>query len=167
MSKFVNRSGERYGRLVALRPLAERRNNHVVWRCRCDCGTIIEVTGGCLTSGHIQSCGCLNRESSSARVAQQNLTHGRSRQPEYFAWQDMRYACTNPQNQRYPVYGAKGITVCEQWDSSFEAFLADLGPRPSPKHRLVRLDKSGNFEPGNVEWRCHSNRREGHIAGGL
>lgn len=56
------REGERYGRLIAVRPTEKRSARSVVWECRCDCGNTINVRATMLTSGHTTSCGCVKRE---------------------------------------------------------------------------------------------------------
>ncbi len=71
---------------------------------------------------------------------------------EYRAWASMKQRCHNPRTPAYPNYGGRGIEVCQSWRDSFEAFLADVGLRPSPKHSLDRIDNDGNYEPGNVRW---------------
>lgn len=58
-------TGDRFGRLVALRPTAERRGSFVVWECECDCGNIARVPSGQLNQGNTRSCGCLAREMAS------------------------------------------------------------------------------------------------------
>jgi hypothetical protein len=72
--------------------------------------------------------------------------------PEYQAWTGMKGRCYNEKHQRYPYYGARGITVCDSWKSSFVEFLKDMGRRPSPKHSLERKDNDGNYEPRNCIW---------------
>lgn len=72
--------------------------------------------------------------------------------PEYKAWDSMKSRCLNDRDASFKHYGARGIRVCEQWVKSFEAFLADVGLRPSARHSLGRKDNNGNYEPGNVRW---------------
>ena len=62
----------------------------------------------------------------------------------------MRERCSCPRYQGYDRYGGRGISVCERWQGSFEAFLDDAGAAPSRSHSLGRLDNDGNYEPGNV-----------------
>ena len=86
-----------------------------------------------------------------------NLHHGHARDglasPEYRAWASMKARCLNKNNASFERYGGAGVSVCLKWIDSFEAFLADVGPRPSPKHSIDRFpDRHGNYEPGNVRW---------------
>lgn len=72
--------------------------------------------------------------------------------PEYSCWLHMIQRCTNPKRNSFRNYGGRGIAVCEKWRNSFEAFRADVGPRPSAEHSLDRINNDGNYEPGNVRW---------------
>lgn len=84
------------------------------------------------------------------------VSHGHSKRcgktPEYVAWLNMRARCYNPKNNRYHLYGGRGIAICDQWKSDFGCFLADVGLRPSPDHSLDRIDSDGDYEPGNIQW---------------
>ena len=69
----------------------------------------------------------------------------------YNSWRAMRERCFLKSNISYKNYGAKGVTVCEQWES-FECFLKDMGERPE-NHVLSRFKDEGNYEPNNVSWK--------------
>lgn len=85
------------------------------------------------------------------------LRHGFARRgqqsAEYQCWQSIKQRCFYPKHAKFEYYGGRGITICDRWRCSFEDFLADVGPRPSPKHSIDRYpNRRGNYEPGNVRW---------------
>ncbi len=90
------------------------------------------------------------RHSEKLRVPRKH--HGLSKLPEYFIWYGMKTRCYNPHHVSFPLYGGRGIKVCDQWLHDVVQFLKDVGRRPSPLHSLDRLDNDGNYEPGNVKW---------------
>ena len=79
-------------------------------------------------------------------------THGMTGTPEYRAWKDMLGRCRNSRHRQYPNYGGRGIRVCDEWLHDFVAFYNHVGPRPSARHSIDRIDNDGNYEPGNVRW---------------
>jgi hypothetical protein len=139
--------GSRYGRWV----LVERASGMKV-RARCDCGNEKVVYFFNLRSGMSRSCGCLAREVCSANAR----THGGTGTAIYRIWAGMKARCHgSPRLKQFKDYGGRGIAVCPEWlgDGGFERFVADMGPRPSPKHSLDRYpDNNGNYEPGNCRW---------------
>lgn len=68
----------------------------------------------------------------------------------------MKCRCLNPNDDRYPDYGGRGIEVCDEWICSYSNFLAYVGRKPSPELVLDRIDTNGHYEPGNVRWTTYS-----------
>jgi hypothetical protein len=169
MSISIDIAGQRFGRLTAVRQTARssrepRRNPR--WLFRCDDGKEIEADKYHVLSGNTRSCGCLSIE---AKVERATI-HGhaaRNRQTsEYRTWSGMHKRCSNPNDKEYKNYGGRGIRVCERWNE-FENFLADLGPKPSPKHEIDRFpNKNGNYDPDNCRWATKiqqaNNKRTNH-----
>lgn len=142
---------DRFGRLIVIAlTFIERRHRYAP--VRCDCGSEKIVRASSLLSGDTSSCGCLSKELVRARNPIIHTTHGGVASPEYAAWKDMRRRCSSVSCREYIRYGARGITVCAEWLHDFAAFLAHVGPRPSPLHSIDRIDVDGNYEPGNVRW---------------
>lgn len=60
--------------------------------------------------------------------------------------------CTNSKNAKYALYGGRGITVAPEWMADYRAFFSHIGPRPSPRHSIDRIDTNQGYRPGNVRW---------------
>jgi hypothetical protein len=139
--------GKRYGSLIVAARSDIKPHGKVHWLCKCDCGTEKVICGSSLRSGNTRSCGCGIGESNKRRSR-----HGMTRTPEHKAWRQMIARCTCATNPGFKHYGQRGISVSPEWIASFEAFFADVGPRPTDAHSLERDDTNGNYEPGNVRW---------------
>lgn len=151
---FKNILHHTFGRLIVIARDGATGDGKARWRCLCECGTILTVTGKDLRSGNTQSCGCQRRDQFVAASIKRCTKHGHAAKDSkvYQAWISMKSRCYYPHNASYARYGGRGIQVCERWRDSFENFLADMGEPPTPQHSIDRIDNDGNYEPGNVRW---------------
>lgn len=107
------------------------------WVCRCNvCGLERPVYAQNLPSYVGKPCRC---------------TRGWSDKPEYGVWQAMLTRCYNPNGISYPTYGAVGIFTCKRWRESSNAFLIDMGDRPSDEHSIDRIDSKGGYTCGKCD----------------
>jgi hypothetical protein len=143
MRKFRDLTGLRFGRLTVVSVHSWSAGKRW-WLCFCDCGTAKVVRSDGLTGGDNVSCGC--------KKIEQLTLHGGTGTPEHKAWSNMIERCYTPSHQDYERYGARSISVCDEWRQSFSAFLAHVGKRPSPLHSLDRINNDGNYIHGNVRW---------------
>lgn len=143
----------KFGRLTALKGIGPDKHGKIVWRFMCECGTQVDCTASLVKRGSTSSCGCIRQESARVNGAMSHgpVTHGLSNTPEYKVWKTMRQRCSNKNSVDYPAYGGRGISVCSRWDE-FEAFITDMGLRPTSKHSIDRIETDGIYEPSNCRW---------------
>jgi hypothetical protein len=154
-----NISGMKFGRLT-VDGYYGSKNGAAYWTCKCDCGEITIVRTCKLKGGQTKSCGCL-------RFAGVNRRHGMKNTAEYRIWIHIKRRCQNPNMACWADYGGRGISVCSDWNASFEAFYRDMGPLPGHGYSIDRIDVNGNYEPSNCRWanshQQNNNRRNNRL----
>lgn len=140
--KFIDLSGKKFDKWTVIR--ADKKVNQMwKWLCMCSCGKIVSVYGTNLRRGLSTGCG-------HGRIPV-NKTHGLTRTRPYRCYRNMLNRCNNPNVPEYKYYGARGIKVCESWNT-FEEFWKDMQSGYKEILTLDRIDVNGNYCKNNCRW---------------
>lgn len=143
MSKRENIAGQRFGYLVAAEFAGVDKNGHAIWMCKCDCGNEKLALTHKLKNKQVMSCGCM----------QHKYSHGQTNTRLYHIWRTMKARCLDPGSHKYSSYGGRGITICDEWADSFEAFRAwALANGYADDLSIDRENNDGNYCPENCRW---------------
>ena len=153
MSGLNNLVGQKFGKLTVLDQGGRSKDRHVLWNCVCDCGNMLKVASSDLVSGHSKSCGCLQKEITSVI----RYKHGDRDARLYQIWKSMRKRCENTNCKSFQYYGAKGVSVCSDWQDyrAFKEWAMQSGydnDAPYGACTLDRIDPFGDYEPSNCRW---------------
>ena len=143
-------TGEHFGNWTVLKrdkPHKGKQNSY--WICKCICGTTRTVSRSSLISGRSISCGCAISDKRKGI----NKTHGMSKTRLYHEWVAMRRRCKDDKGRCSKSYFKKGISVCEEWENSFENFMEWSNKNGySDNLTIDRINNDDGYNPNNCRW---------------
>lgn len=154
----IDLAGKRYGRWVVLEQAEPGKGYSTRWLCKCDCGTVKSADGQLLRTGKSQSCGCMSEERR-IQIPNSIMNDDERLRAIYIS---IRSACEQPKDPKYHKFGGKGITVCDEWKRSFQAF-AEWSKKNGYTSGafLLRYDVNQGYTPYNSKWAHSSNEGNG------
>lgn len=151
--RYAELSGKRFGKLLVLYRVnqTEDGDHAPLWKCQCDCGNTVKVKSGNLMNGKTNSCGCIRREKTSL-LGRSRRIYSATEKRLHSIWIDMLRRCENPSNKDFHNYGARGITVFNEWHT-FEAFKVwSFENGYASGLSIDRINVDGGYSPSNCRW---------------
>lgn len=148
MSRLIDLTGKRFDRLIVKERRGTDNWKSSLWLCKCDCGNECLVTSHNLRTKHTKSCGCLQKEA----TVKSHTSHGHRHTRLYGIWNSMVARCHRKNSKAFPVYGGRGITVCDEWKSFADFLEWSLANGYNDGLSLDRINNEEGYCPGNCRW---------------
>jgi len=139
-------TGQKFGKLTAIKPIRSSKLGKSIWLFDCDCGNQKEVFAVNVRNGHTKSCGCIRK------IHPNGTIHGGVNTRIYNLFATMKARCNNVNSQAYKDYGGRGIKICDEWNTfvSFRRWALENGYADDLS--IDRINNDGDYEPSNCRW---------------
>lgn len=165
------KSGDRFGKLEFTgrfmycdAPPSSTSQFHLAMECKCECGSIRPYKIYSIRNSNVSGCYCQQRAHCSLLSEAKRIRHPHYKRLRNL-WGFMHDRCYHETNAAYKNYGGRGISICQEWRESFDAFFEwAIANKYAPNLTIDRINNDGNYEAGNCQWQtprqqCRNTRK--------